>query len=167
MSVNLLLEDEEKPVVWRGPVISGMVQQFWTDVAWGDVDYMFVDMPPGTGDVSLTVFQSLPLDGIIIVTTPQDLVKMIVKKAYNMAQLMNIPILGIVENMSYLECPDCGKKINVFGQSKADEVAKELGVPVLAKMGINPVTAELVDKGSVELAEDKSILEAASIIEKI
>jgi len=167
MSVNLLLEDEEKPVVWRGPVISGMVQQFWTDVAWGDVDYMFVDMPPGTGDVSLTVFQSLPLDGIIIVTTPQDLVTMIVKKAYNMAKLMNIPILGIVENMSYLECPDCGKKINVFGQSKADEVAKELGVPVLAKMGINPVTAELVDKGSVELAEDKSILEAASIIEKI
>lgn len=167
MSVNLLLEDEEKPVVWRGPVISGMVQQFWTDVAWGDIDYMFIDMPPGTGDVSLTVFQSLKIDGIIIVTTPQDLVKMIVKKAYNMAKLMNIPIIGIVENMSYLECPDCKKKISVFGGSKAEEVAKELGVPVLAKIPINPVTAELVDKGAVELAEDKSILEAADFIEKM
>lgn len=166
MSVNLLLEDEEKPVVWRGPVIAGMVQQFWKDVAWGDLDYMFIDMPPGTGDVPLTVFQSIKVDGIIIVSTPQDLVKMIVKKAYNMAQLMNIPIIGIVENMSYLECPDCKKKINVFGESKADEIAKELGVPVLAKMGINPTTADLVDKGSVELAEDKSILEAAEYIEK-
>ena len=167
MSVNLLLEDEEKPVVWRGPVISGMVQQFWSNVAWGDVDYMFIDMPPGTGDVTLTVFQSLKIDGIVIVTTPQDLVKMIVKKASNMAQLMNIPIIGIVENMSYLECPDCKKKISVFGESKADEIAKELGVPVLAKMGINPATANLVDKGSVELAEDKSILEAADYIEKL
>lgn len=166
MSVNLLLEDEEKPVVWRGPVISGMVQQFWKDVAWGDVDYMFIDMPPGTGDVSLTVFQSIKIDGIIIVTTPQDLVKMIVKKASNMANLMNIPIIGIVENMSYLECPDCKKKIEVFGKSRAEEVASELGVPVLAKMAINPTTAELVDKGSVELAEDKSLNEAADYIEK-
>lgn len=167
MSVNLLLEDEEKPVVWRGPVISGMVQQFWKDVAWGDVDYMFIDMPPGTGDVSLTVFQSIKVDGIIVVTTPQDLVKMIVKKATNMAKLMNIPIVGIVENMSYLECPDCKKKINVFGQSKAEQIADELGVPVLAKMGINPATAQLVDKGAVELAEDKSIFDAANYIEKL
>ena len=163
MSINLLLENESDPVVWRGPVIAGVVKQFWTDVIWKDIDYLFVDMPPGTGDVPLTVFQSIKVDGIIIVSTPQDLVKMIVKKAYNMAQLMNIPIIGIVENMSYLECPDCKKKINVFGESKADEIAKELGVPVLAKMGINPTTADLVDKGSVELAEDKSILEAAEL----
>lgn len=167
MSVNLLLEDEEKPVVWRGPVISGMVQQFWKDVAWGDIDYMFIDMPPGTGDVSLTVFQSIKIDGIVVVTTPQDLVKMIVKKATNMAKLMNIPIIGIVENMSYLECPDCKKRINVFGESKADKVAKELGVPVLAKMGIKPATAQLVDKGAVELAEDEAIAEAAGYIEKL
>ena len=153
MSVNLLLDSEEKPVIWRGPVISGMVQQFWQEVVWGDVDYMFVDMPPGTGDVSLTVFQSLPVDGIIIVTTPQDLVTMIVKKAYNMAKMMNIPIIGVVENMSYLECPDCNKKINIFGESKADEIAEQLGVPVLAKLPINPTTASLVDKGSVELAD--------------
>ncbi len=166
MSINLLLDDEEKPVVWRGPVISGVVQQFWTEVCWGDVDYMFVDMPPGTGDVSLTVFQSLPVDGIIIVTTPQDLVTMIVKKAYNMAKMMNIPIIGVVENMSYIECPDCKKKINIFGESKADEVAKQLGVPVLAKMPINPVTAELVDKGAVELADDEALSACTEIIEK-
>ncbi len=167
MSVNLLLDDEEKPVIWRGPVISGMVQQFWQEVIWGDVDYMFVDMPPGTGDVSLTVFQSLPLNGIIVVTTPQDLVTMIVKKAYNMAKMMNIPIIGVVENMSYLECPDCKKKINIFGESKADEVAKQLGVPVLAKLPINPATASLVDKGAVELADTDDFKTVIETIEKI
>ncbi len=167
MSVNLLLDDEEKPVIWRGPVISGMVQQFWQEVIWGDVDYMFVDMPPGTGDVSLTVFQSIPVDGIIIVTTPQDLVTMIVKKAYNMAKMMNIPIIGVVENMSYLECPDCKKKINIFGESKADEIAKQLGVPVLARLPINPATASLVDKGAVELADTDDFKNVIETIEKI
>lgn len=152
MSVNLLLEKEDAPVIWRGPVISGMINQFWQEVIWGDVDYMFVDMPPGTGDVPLTVFQSLPVDGIVIVTTPQDLVTLIVKKAYNMAKMMNIPVLGLVENMSYFECPDCGKQHAIFGESKLDEVAKELGVPVLARLPIDPKTAALVDKGAVELA---------------
>ncbi|MBQ4626399.1 MAG: Mrp/NBP35 family ATP-binding protein [Clostridia bacterium] len=167
MSVNLLLESEESPVVWRGPVISGVIQQFWKDVAWGDVDYMFVDMPPGTGDVSLTVFQNLPVDGIIIVTTPQDLVTMIVKKAYNMAKLMNIPVLGLVENMSYAVCPDCGKKINVFGESKIDEVAKELGVPVLARIPIDPNNAALVDKGAVELVNDEYVAQAVDFLSKM
>ena len=152
MSVNLLLEKEDAPVIWRGPVISGMINQFWQEVIWGDVDYMFVDMPPGTGDVPLTVFQSLPVDGIVIVTTPQDLVTLIVKKAYNMAKMMNIPVLGLVENMSYFECPDCGKRHSIFGESKLDEVAKELGVPVLARLPIDPKTAALVDRGAVELA---------------
>ncbi len=152
MSINLLLEDVNSPVVWRGPVISGVIQQFWTDVAWGDLDYLFVDMPPGTGDVALTVFQSLPVDGIVIVSTPQDLVKMIVNKAYNMAEMMNIPVLGLVENMSYFECPDCGKKHSIFGASKIDETAAELGLPVLAKLPINPETAALVDNGMVEKA---------------
>lgn len=166
MSINLLLENADDPVVWRGPVIAGVVKQFWTDVVWGDVDYMFVDMPPGTGDVALTVFQSLPVDGIIIVTTPQDLVTMIVKKAVNMANMMNIPILGIIENMSYLECPDCGKKISVFGESKIDEVAKEMNIPVLAKLPIKPEITALVDKGSVELAEIKELYDAADTIRK-
>lgn len=152
MSVNLLLEKEDAPVIWRGPVISGMINQFWQEVIWGDVDYMFVDMPPGTGDVPLTVFQSLPVDGIVIVTTPQDLVTLIVKKAYNMAKMMNIPVLGLVENMSYFECPDCGKRHSIFGESKLDEVAKDLGVPVLARLPIDPKTAALVDRGAVELA---------------
>lgn len=155
MSVNLLLEKEDQPVVWRGPVISGVIHQFWQEVVWGDVDYMFVDMPPGTGDVPLTVFQSLPVDGIIIVTTPQDLVTMIVKKAYNMAKMMNIPILGIVENMSYYECPDCGKKHSIFGESKLDEVAQDLDIPVLAKLPIDPKNASLVDKGAIELCDSK------------
>lgn len=167
MSINLLLESEESPVVWRGPVISGVIQQFWKDVVWGDVDYMFVDMPPGTGDVSLTVFQNLPVDGIIIVTTPQDLVTMIVKKAFNMAKLMNIPVLGIVENMSYAVCPDCGKKINIFGESKIDEIAAELGVPVLAKIPIDPKNASLVDKGAVELADDKYVADAVDFLKKM
>ncbi len=167
MSINLLLENEESPVVWRGPVISGVIQQFWKDVAWGDVDYMFVDMPPGTGDVSLTVFQNLPVDGIIIVTTPQDLVTMIVKKAFNMAKLMNIPVLGLVENMSYVVCPDCGKEFKIFGESKIDEIAKELGVPVLAKLPIDPKTASLVDKGAIELADDKYVADAVDFLSKM
>ena len=146
MSVNLLLPNESDPVIWRGPVIANVVTQFWTDVMWGDLDYLFVDMPPGTGDVPLTVFQSLPVDGIVIVTSPQDLVKMIVKKAYNMAKMMNIPVYGIVENYSYLVCPDCGKKINVFGESHIDEVAAEMDIPVLGKMPIDPVLAEAVEE---------------------
>ena len=167
MSVNLLLENEESPVVWRGPVISGVIQQFWKDVAWGDVDYMFVDMPPGTGDVSLTVFQNLPVDGIVIVTTPQDLVTMIVKKAFNMAKLMNIPVLGLVENMSCFVCPDCGKEYKIFGESKIEEIAAELGVPVLAKLPIDPKTANLVDKGAIELADDKYIADAVDFLSKL
>ena len=167
MSINLLLENEESPVVWRGPVISGVIQQFWKDVAWGDVDYMFVDMPPGTGDVSLTVFQNLPVDGIVIVTTPQDLVTMIVKKAFNMAKMMNIPVLGLVENMSYFVCPDCNKEYKIFGESKIDEVAAELGVPVLAKLPIDPKTANLVDKGAIELADDKYIADAVDFLSKM
>ena len=147
MSVNLLLEHESDPVIWRGPVIAGVVTQFWTDVMWGDLDFLFVDMPPGTGDVPLTVFQSLPVDGVVIVTSPQDLVQMIVEKAYNMAKKMNIPVLGLVENYSYLECPDCGKKINVFGQSHVDEAAQELGIPVFGKLPINPAYAEKADEG--------------------
>ena len=147
MSVNLLLDNEEDPVIWRGPVIAGVVKQFWNETVWGDIDYLFVDMPPGTGDVPLTVFQSLPVDGIVIVTSPQELVQMIVKKAYNMANMMHIPVLGVVENFSYLECPDCGKKINVFGTSHVEEVAAELGIPVFGKMPINPVYAEKADEG--------------------
>ncbi len=166
MSVNLLLEKEDAPVVWRGPVISGIIQQFWNEVAWGDVDYMFVDMPPGTGDVPLTVFQNLPVDGIVVVTTPQDLVTMIVKKAYNMANLMNVPIIGLVENMSYFECPDCGKKHSIFGESKIEEVSAELGLPVLARLPINTKTANLVDKGAVELAGEDDIKNAVESIEK-
>ena len=146
MSVNLLLDSEDTPVIWRGPIIAGVVKQFWEEVLWGDLDYLFVDMPPGTGDVPLTVFQSLPLDGVVIVTSPQDLVQMIVKKAYHMAKAMNIPILGIVENYSYLECPDCGKKISVFGESHIDEVAMELGMEVLGKIPIDPKLAEMVEQ---------------------
>ncbi len=165
MSVNLLLENETDPVVWRGPVIAGTVKQFWTDVVWKDVDYMFVDMPPGTGDVPLTVFQSVPLDGIVIVTSPQELVSMIVAKAVNMAKLMDIPILGIVENMSYVECPDCGKKINVFGESKTDAVAAEFGLKVLTKLPINPVLANNCDNGLIELFEGDYMESAADEIE--
>jgi Mrp family chromosome partitioning ATPase len=163
MSINLLMEDETSPVVWRGPVISGTVQQFWTEVVWGDVDCMLIDCPPGTGDVPLTIFQSLPLDGIVIVTSPQDLVSMIVAKAVNMAKLMNIPIVGIVENMSYVKCPDCGKEIKLFGESNIDAIAAEYGIPVLAKLPIDPAIARLCDTGTIELCENdvaKSIADA-------
>lgn len=153
MSVNLLLENPADPVIWRGPVIAGAVKQFWTDVIWGDDDFLFVDMPPGTGDVPLTVFQSLPIDGILVVTTPQELVSMIVEKAVKMAKMMNIPILGIVENMSYAECPDCGKKIHIFGESKLDEVAAQFELPVLGRIPMNPKLAGACDKGMVELFE--------------
>lgn len=150
MSVNLLLPDETDPVIWRGPIIAGTAKQFWTDVAWGDVDYMFVDMPPGTGDVPLTVFQSIPLDGIIVVTSPQELVSMIVGKAVKMAEMMNVPIIGLVENMSYAVCPDCGKHLSVFGCSHIDETAEKFGIKVLAKLPIDPELAVRVDNGSIE-----------------
>ena len=153
MSANLLLDTDTDPVIWRGPVIAGAVKQFWNETLWEDVDYMFVDMPPGTGDVPLTVFQSLPVNGIIIVTSPQELVSMIVAKAVKMAQKMNIPIIGLVENMSYLECPDCGKKISVFGESHIDEIAREYNIPVLAKLPIDPKVAEHVDNGTIEYLE--------------
>ena len=145
LSSNLILEHETDPVIWRGPVVGGVIKQFWSEALWKDIDYMFVDMPPGTGDVPLTVFQSLPVDGVVIVTSPQDLVQLIVKKAYNMAKQMNIPVLGIVENYSYIKCPDCGKEIKVFGESHIDEIAKELGVPVLGKMPIDTAIAEAVE----------------------
>ncbi len=147
MSMNLLMPDPETPVIWRGPVIAGVVKQFWTDVIWGELDYLLVDMPPGTGDVPLTVFQSLPVDGILIVTSPQDLVRMIVKKAYNMAEAMKIPVLGVVENFSYLKCPDCGKEIPVFGKSRTEEAAREMGVAVLGRIPIDPALTELSDEG--------------------
>jgi len=166
MSLNLLVDEETTPVVWRGPVIAGTVKQFWTDVYWDTVDWMFVDMPPGTGDVPLTVFQSIPLDGIVIVTSPQELVSMIVAKAVRMAKLMNIPVLGIVENMSYLKCPDCGKEISVFGQSHVEDVAKEYGLEVLARVPIDPSLANLCDKGALELMECDVMEAAADIIEK-
>ena len=150
MSVNLLLEDATAPVVWRGPVIAGVVKQFWTDVVWGDVDYMFVDMPPGTGDVPLTVFQSLPIKGIIIVTSPQELVGMIVEKAVNMAKMMNVPVLGIVENMSYFQCPDCGQKHEIFGSSHIEEIAAKHGITNIAKLPMDPNIAKLVDLGKVK-----------------
>ena len=162
MSVNLLLEHEEDPVIWRGPVIAGVVKQFWTDVMWGELDYLFIDMPPGTGDVPLTVFQSLPVDGVVIVTSPQDLVRMIVKKAYNMAEAMHIPVLGRVENYSYLKCPDCGKKISVFGESHIDEIAEELGVPVLGKMPIDPALAEAVESEKFYESDNQYLSDAVN-----
>ncbi len=157
MSINLLLDNNTDPVVWRGPVIAGAVKQFWTDVIWEDVDYMFVDMPPGTGDVPLTVFQSLPVDGIVIVTSPQDLVSMIVTKAVKMANMMHIPVLGFVENYSYLECPDCGKRIEVFGKSRLEEVAKEFDLPILARLPIDPKVAESYDSGLMESVDTAAI----------
>jgi Mrp family chromosome partitioning ATPase len=161
MSVNMLLETETTPVIWRGPVISGVVKQFWTDVVWGDVDFLFVDMPPGTGDVPLTVFQSIPLDGIIVVTSPQELVSMIVEKAVNMAKMMNVPVLGLVENMSYVTCPDCGKRINVFGESHLEEVAAREQLSVLGRIPMDPALARVADQGVMELFEG-DWLDAAS-----
>jgi Mrp family chromosome partitioning ATPase len=165
MSINLLLDQDDSPVIWRGPIIAGAVKQFWTDVIWGNIDYLFLDMPPGTGDVPLTVFQSIPLDGIIIVTSPQDLVSLIVKKAYNMAKMMNIPILGIVENMSYLKCPDCGKEIKLFGESKIDDIAEGFGLKVLGKIPINPAIAELCDDGEIEKLNEDYLKEAIEHLE--
>ena len=166
MSINLLLEDATQPVIWRGPILAGAVKQFWTDVVWDKVDFMFVDMPPGTGDVPLTVFQSLPLDGIVIVTSPQDLVSMVVEKAVNMANMMNIPILGIVENMSYFTCPDCGKRLEIFGASKVDETAKRLNIPCTAKLPINPELASQADKGLIELFEGDWLDNLSDYLEK-
>ena len=166
MSINLLLDNNTDPVVWRGPVIAGAVKQFWTDVIWEDVDYMFVDMPPGTGDVPLTVFQSLPVDGIVIVTSPQDLVSMIVSKAVKMANMMHIPVLGFVENYSYLQCPDCGKKIQVFGKSRLDEVAKEFDIPVLARLPIDPSIAEAYDNGLMETVDTDAVADVIAAVEK-
>lgn len=165
MSVNLLLEKEDTPVIWRGPIIAGVVTQFWTDVMWGDVDYLFVDMPPGTGDVPLTVFQSLPVDGVVIVTSPQDLVSMIVKKAYHMAKDMDIPVLGIVENFSYLKCPDCGRKIEVFGKSRIGEIAKELDIPVLGRIPIDPKLTEAVDGEAFDQVKNVYLDDAAKVLE--
>lgn len=167
MSINLLLENETAPVVWRGPVIAGVLQQFWADVIWKDIDFMFVDMPPGTGDVPLTVFQTMPVDGIIVVATPQELVSMIVAKAVEMANMMNVPILGLVENMSYLECPDCSKKINVFGESHIDEIAAKYNLDVLAKMPIDPTITSYCDKGIIEMSDKNWLDDAIAKIEKI
>ncbi len=167
MSVNLLLEEETNPVVWRGPVIAGAIKQFWTDVVWGDVDYMFVDMPPGTGDAPLTVFQSLPLSGIVIVASPQELVGMIVSKAVEMAKMMNVPVLGLIENMSYFACPDCDKQFSVFGESHIDEVAAKYGLKVLCKLPIEPKLAAACDKGAIELFEGDWLGEAAALLETL
>ena len=162
ISTNLILDDPGQPVVWRGPVIAGVVKQFWNEVVWGDIDYLFVDMPPGTGDVPLTVFQSLPVDGIVIVTSPQDLVSMVVEKAVRMAELMNIPVLGIIENMAYIECPDCGKKIYIFGEGKTEEVAKRHGITKVARLPIKPEIAALCDAGKIGQA-DEAVLETVKL----
>ena len=165
MSVNLLLQEETAPVVWRGPVIAGVIKQFWTDTVWGDVDYLFVDMPPGTGDVPLTVFQSLPLDGILVVTSPQELVGMIVSKAVEMARMMEIPILGLVENMSYAVCPHCGERLNLFGESHLEEVAAKYGLKVLGRLPMDPALAAACDRGAIELFEGDWLDSAADLIE--
>lgn len=164
ISVNLILDNEETPVVWRGPVIAGVVKQFWNEVVWGDIDYLLVDMPPGTGDVPLTVFQSLPVDGIVIVSSPQDLVKMIVKKAYNMAEMMKIPVLGIVENYSYVKCPDCGKELKIFGESHIEEIAAELNVPVVGKMPIDMEYASKADSGAFDQIDNEYITKAVEVM---
>lgn len=164
MSVNLMLDDETKPVIWRGPVIAGAVKQFWTDTIWHDVDYMFIDCPPGTGDVPLTVFQSIPIDGIVIVSSPQELVSMIVEKAANMAKAMDIPVYGIVENMSYVKCPDCGKEIKVFGDSRIEELAESFGYDVLGRIPMDPKLSALVDKGWIEMMNNDYLDTAAEII---
>ena len=167
MSVNLLLEDETEPVIWRGPVIAGTVKQFWTDVIWSDIDWMFVDMPPGTGDVPLTVFQSLPVDGIIVVTSPQELVSMIVGKAVKMANKMNIPVIGLVENMSYFKCPDCGKEHKIYGDSHIEEVAAQYGIKNIARLPIDPKLAAACDKGAIELFDGEWLDAIADILESL
>ena len=167
MSMNFLLQNETDPVIWRGPVIAGAVKQFWTDVIWNDVDFMFVDMPPGTGDVPLTVFQSLPIDGIIIVSSPQQLVRVIVEKAVNMANMMNIPILGLVENMSYVECPDCGKKIQIFGESHIDEIAAKHGVKTVSKIPLSRDFAAAADSGKIEDIDLLFLDEMVSMLESL
>lgn len=167
MSVNLLLENPSDPVIWRGPIIAGVVKQFWTDVVWGDIDYMFVDMPPGTGDVPLTVFQSIPLDGAIIVSTPQDLVNMIVHKAVSMAEMMNIPIIGVVENMSYVKCPDCGKKIYIYGESKLEETCAEHNMKFLAQIPISPEITHQCDMGLIEEFSGDFLDKAAEAVENL
>ncbi|MBQ6479828.1 MAG: P-loop NTPase, partial [Anaerolineaceae bacterium] len=164
MSLNLLVENETDPVIWRGPVVAGLIQQFWKDVKWGDVDFMFIDMPPGTGDVPLTVFQSIKLDGIIIATTPQDLVSMIVTKAINMAKMMNVPIIGIIENMSYLKCPHCGEDIALFGKSHTAEAAVENGIPLLDRLPLDPTLAVLSDEGRIEQADTGTLMSAVRMI---
>ena len=166
MSINLLLPNETDPVIWRGPVIGGAVKQFWTDVCWGDADYMFVDLPPGTGDVMLTVFQSLPVDGVVIVTSPQSLVSMIVSKAVNMARMMNVPVYGFVENYSYFQCPDCGKKVEIFGKSRLDELALQFSLPVLARLPIDPNVAALFDAGHMAQADVSGLMPAAELMAK-
>ncbi len=167
MSVNLLLEDEEAPVIWRGPVIAGVVKQFWGDTLWGDLDYLFVDMPPGTGDVPLTVFQSIPVDGVVIVTSPQELVRMIVKKARNMAEMMNVTVLGIIENFSYIKCPDCGREIRPFGESHAEEAAAEMGIPLLGRLPLDPEFAKAADEGAFESLSVPQLDECARRLMKI
>lgn len=167
MSINLLLEDEEAPVVWRGPVIAGAVKQFWTDVQWEDVDYLFVDMPPGTGDVPLTVFQSLPVDGIVIVTSPQELVQLIVKKAYRMAEMMNIPVLGVVENYSYVQCPNCDEKIYIYGDSHVEEIAGDLNINLLGKMPMNREFASAADAGEIYKIENEFLADAKKVLEML
>ncbi len=167
ISVNLLLDDETAPVIWRGPILAGVVKQFWNETFWGDLDYLFVDMPPGTGDVPLTVFQSLPVDGIIVVTSPQELVQLIVKKAYYMAEMMHIPVLGLVENFSYLKCPDCGKEIRLFGESHIEKAAEELGLPVLGKLPLDPSFAEKADKGEFVSLENPYLGGAVGLLKKM
>lgn len=167
MSINLLMDNEESPVVWRGPVIAGVVKQFWNETFWGEIDYLFVDMPPGTGDVPLTVFQSLPVDGIVIVTSPQELVQMIVKKAYHMANMMHIPVLGLVENFSFLKCPDCGKEIKIFGESHIEDVAKDLDLTLLGKLPLNPEYAKIADEGDFFQMDNPYLEKAKTVLESI
>ena len=167
ISINLLLPTEDTPVIWRGPILANMVKQFWTDVVWGELDYLLVDMPPGTGDVPLTVFQSLPVDGAVIVTSPQDLVSMIVKKACHMAEMMNIPVLGVVENYSFVKCPDCGKEIFIFGQSHIEEIVEELGVPLVGRMPVEPAFAGKVDEGNFHEVENRYIEAVSAVLPKV
>ncbi len=167
ISINMMLDDEEMPVIWRGPVLAGVVKQFWSEVLWGEIDYLLVDMPPGTGDVPLTIFQSLPVDGVVIVTSPQELVEMIVKKAYNMAEQMNIPVIALVQNMSYLTCPDCGKKIYLYGERSSSQTARALSIPTYAQLPVDPEIAMLCDSGKIELFADKYLDDVVSAIERL